>query len=71
MEINNPKRKVSPNDVNFGQKRKRNVSVKYLIKTPRGNIPVCAATFQKITGELKLLFFKKCTYLIKLTFRCE
>lgn len=53
MDITVPKRKTSDESSHI---RNRNVSVKYFIRTSKGNVPVCASTFQKVTGTLNLLY---------------
>jgi len=52
MQVDVPKRKTTDETV---LRRNRKVSVKYFIRTSRGNIAVCAATFQKITGNSKII----------------
>ncbi|ERL92960.1 hypothetical protein D910_10264, partial [Dendroctonus ponderosae] len=50
MQVDVPKRKTTDETV---LRQNRKLSVKYSIRTSGDNIPVCAATFQKITGARK------------------
>lgn len=49
MDISTPKRRTVDDTSSVNN---RQISVKYFIKTEKGKIPVCAKTFQKITGNL-------------------
>lgn len=67
MQVDVPKRKTTDETV---LRRNRKVSVKYFIRTSRGNIPVCAATFQKITGNSKIILICCSSELVS-CFRCK
>lgn len=52
MNITHPKRRTVGETA---VKNTRQASVKYIIPSDSGTIPVCAATFRKITGSYKFL----------------